>query len=197
MKDIFIILFILFVLSWSGYIYVENFSSDIDYVVSDYDSRKYLVRNLNDKKEAANTLAIMRSRLIDFVDDICKEYSTDDRMVRLRKNFNPDNISESPADSKHTSYSVNKGEKIVFCIRQRDDDNNLMDMNTLLFVAIHELAHIMTKSIGHTQEFWDNMKFLLKYAIKRDKYKYQPFHKEPVRYCGTMITDTPYKHGEE
>ena len=51
----------------------------------------------------------------------------------------------------------------------------------------------MTKSIGHIQEFWDNMKF----AIKRDKYKYQPFHKEPVRYRGTIITDTPYKHGKK
>ena len=30
-----------------------------------------------------------------------------------------------------------------------------------MFVAIHELAHIMTESVGHEPEFWDNMGFLL------------------------------------
>ena len=33
-----------------------------------------------------------------------------------------------------------------------------------MFVAIHELSHVMTKSIGHKQEFWDNFKFLLENA---------------------------------
>ena len=33
-----------------------------------------------------------------------------------------------------------------------------------MFVTIHELAHVMTKSIGHKTEFWDNFKFLLQEA---------------------------------
>ena len=66
-------------------------------------------------------------------------------------------------------------------------------MNTITFVALHELAHVMTVSIGHTQEFWDNFKFLLKFAIAEGFYNYHPYHQQPMKYCGTMITDTPHK----
>ncbi len=60
-----------------------------------------------------------------------------------------------------------------------------------MFVAIHELAHLMTKSIGHKPEFWDNMKFLLEIGIELGVYTKQDFAKNPVKYCGTKITDTP------
>ena len=62
-----------------------------------------------------------------------------------------------------------------------------------MFVAIHELAHLMTESIGHTPEFWDNMRFLLKKAIELKIYIKQDFRKSPVSYCGTKITDSPLK----
>jgi predicted metal-dependent hydrolase len=52
--------------------------------------------------------------------------------------------------------------KLYFCIRQKDEDETLVEENTITFVAIHELAHIMTKSIGHTDEFWNNFKRLIK-----------------------------------
>ena len=38
----------------------------------------------------------------------------------------------------------------------------MFDENTLTFVALHELSHVMTVSVGHKQEFWDNFKFILK-----------------------------------
>ena len=61
----------------------------------------------------------------------------------------------------------------------------------MMFVAIHELAHLMTKEVGHTKNFWDNMKFLLVKAIDIDIYKKQDFNSVPKEYCGTTITDTP------
>ena len=67
----------------------------------------------------------------------------------------------------------------------------MVDSNTLTFVALHELAHIMTVSIGHTDEFWDNFKYLLEYAIKIKVYQRQNFRQHPVKYCGTKITDSP------
>ena len=108
-------------------------------------------------------------------------------------NFNPNNITESDENNKYTSYSINKGEKIVFCLRSRDKDNKLVNLNTMMFVAIHELAHLMTKSIGHTKEFWDNMRFLLKKAIDMKIYTKQDFKNNPQPYCGTQITDSPLK----
>ena len=65
--------------------------------------------------------------------------------------------------------------------------------NTIMFVALHELAHTMTQSIGHTEEFWDNFRFLLKEAIAKGIYKYKNYKEEPEAYCGISITDTPLK----
>jgi hypothetical protein len=126
---------------------------------------------------------------------LSKTYPTDKRVARLREKFDPDQLSEGSADNGYTSYSVNKGEKIVFCMRQKNEMEELMDMNTMIFVAIHELAHIMTESVGHTKEFWDNMKFLLGNAIHQEVgiYTYQPYHTNSKQYCGTMISDTPLK----
>ena len=39
-----------------------------------------------------------------------------------------------------------------------------------MFVAIHEIAHIMTLSVGHTEEFWNNFKFLLENAVELNIY---------------------------
>ena len=62
-----------------------------------------------------------------------------------------------------------------------------------MFVVIHELAHIITKSIGHTDEFWENMKFLLKISIKLGIYQEVDYKNKPEKYCGITITDTPLK----
>ena len=79
---------------------------------------------------------------------------------QLKKNFNSDYITENIPGSLYVAYSVNKGEELSLCIRDKDT-NKFIDNNTILFVAIHELAHIMSKSTGHTEEFWDYMKYLL------------------------------------
>ena len=62
-----------------------------------------------------------------------------------------------------------------------------------MFVVIHELSHVMTKTVGHTTEFWNNMGFLLKKAEKLDMYEPKDYSKEPVDYCGMEINTTPYK----
>ncbi len=111
-------------------------------------------------------------------------------MKRLTKNFRPNNISESSPGNKYTSYSINKGEKIVFCIRNKTDDK-LVDINTMMFVAIHEMGHLASKEIGHVPPFWDNMKFLLEVGIELGIYSKTDYAAAPVSYCGTKITDTP------
>ena len=120
-----------------------------------------------------------------------KLFKTD--LARLVDNFNPDNFSENTPDSKYTSYSVNKGEKIVFCIRDKDEAETLVQENIMMFVSIHELAHLMTKSVGHGPDFWTNFKILLKIAIDKGLYTHMDFNRKPEKYCGTKISDTPLK----
>lgn len=114
---------------------------------------------------------------------------------RLVNNYNPDAISENTPDSTYTSYSENKGQRIVFCIRAKKT-NQMVDLNTMMFVGIHELAHLMTKSIGHTDEFWENMRVLLRIGIRLGIYDCKNYNIESKDYCGTKITDTPLKCGE-
>jgi len=68
----------------------------------------------------------------------------------------------------------------------------LIDENTLTFVAIHELAHVMTESVGHKTEFWQNFKFLLKNAVNIKLYTPIDYKKKNQKYCGMTITDNPY-----
>ena len=112
---------------------------------------------------------------------------------RLVNNFNPDAFSETTPDSKYTSYSVNKGEKLVMCLRSKKEGEKLVKENIMTFVSIHELAHIMTKSKGHYPVFWNNMRLLLKVAIDNGLYKNVDFNKKSEPYCGITISDTPLK----
>ena len=74
----------------------------------------------------------------------------------------------------------------------RNANNTLVDENTLTFVAIHEVGHVMTESVGHGEEFWNNFRFLLQNAVNLGIYKPVDYKKEPTGYCGMDITDNPY-----
>ena len=137
-------------------LYQYHYHSKIEKIVSTIDNRDYEVQIKEDAQEAANLIALIRKNLELLVKHLIKSYSGDDRIQRLKENFKPDNIREGIDDPKYTSYSINKGEQIVLCLRT---NNKLMDINTMMFVVLHELAHICTISIGHTKEFWTNFKW--------------------------------------
>ena len=174
-----------------GYTKYESYTNEVTSCKSTFDNNEYLVRNRDDKHEAANILAKIRKNLEDLIASMKKKYPNDESVIRMGKKFNPDNISESGKSSQYTSYSVNKGEKIVFCIRQKDDNETFVDMNTIMFVSIHELAHVMSKSIGHTDEFWKNFKILLEESINIGIYKKENYTENPKEYCGISVTDSP------
>jgi len=173
------------------YLYIDTKNSNLIFEKAELDGNMYLVRNVDDKAKAANLLATIRQKLDRVIDYLVKKYPEKDNVARLKTKFRAENIEESEAGSKYTSYSVNKGEKIVFCIRSKEKEARLEDENLLVFVALHELGHIMTVSTGHTDEFWNNFRFLLKESIKIGVYKRQDFKKNPQKYCGTKITDSP------
>jgi hypothetical protein len=172
------LVFLLFDTYWSG---------DVEYVESRVDGHKYLVRSLPDKAEAADLLANIRAHLERLVAHLEKSHPDDERTKKIVINFKPEKIREGADNHKYTSYSINKGEQIVFCLRSRDGKDKLVDLNTMIFVAIHELAHIGTEDIGHTDAFWANMRWLLEVAMDIGIYTKQDFESKPVRYCGVDI----------
>ena len=125
--------------------------------------------------------------------DYMKHLHPDDkRTIRLVAGFNPTRISETLPSSDLTAYSENKGEKIAFCLNKTKEGDRLIDLDTLTFVALHELTHIMTESIGHKQDFWENFKFLLENAKIAGVYQPVDYKKKPKNYCGMTINDNPY-----
>ena len=163
------------------------------YVTSTRRPVRFLCRDLPDKQEAADHLADLTAHLQHFVHRLHRAYPTDERVDRLYRRYNPDAVSEQEAQSNMTSYSYNKGEYMVFCIRSRDGKNTLASMNTMTFVGLHELSHVMTVSKGHDETFWENFRFLLAHAIKWKYYVAVDYMSKPKPYCGTHITDTPLR----
>lgn len=162
-------------------------------VSSSVDNKKYLVRNMADKVDAADRLANIRGKILRLMRYLEQTYKDRPFVKQIIRNFDaaPERFAESTPDAAFTSYSVNKGEKVYMCLRQRDESEQLVDENILVFVALHEMSHVGTKSIGHTKEFWNHFAWLLERAEALGVYEYQDFAAHPVEYCGVHITDSP------
>jgi hypothetical protein len=182
---------ILIIFCLLGYTHLENLMNEIGYVRSEIDGNEYLVRNLKDKQIAADLLAKIRIKLEKLCKIMLEKYPDDQDAIRMNERFNPDNITEAGKNNQYTSYSLNKGEKLVFCIRQKDEQETIVDENLILFVALHEMSHIMTTEVGHTPMFWKNFKKILKVAVENNIYTPHDYSKSPEEYCGIKVSDSP------
>jgi len=195
MKELTILMVVLLLIFiWTTYLrknlYLTRVKSDTGH--------SYLVRKLPDKQEAANKLGKITTNLQTLCDH-CKSSETGDKQEavnRLIKKFKTDRIIERIPGSQYVAHSVNKGEELSLCIRDKGSDQLITDNNTIIFVAIHELAHIMSSSTGHTDEFWDNMKYLLEQGSKIGIYTLVDYSKNPTVFCGMTINSSPYKFSD-
>jgi hypothetical protein len=183
-----IIIIILIIICCMNY---YNKNKDITTVKSNVDGRIYMVAKLPDSLDAANKLANINNNILELI-KYCDINNNDvtNNFKRLKK-YNPNTLSELVDKSKYTAYNINKGEEIAICIR--DKNNKLLDdMNSCMFIIIHELAHIMTVTEQHTPEFWENMNQLIDKAGKCGIYTPIDYSKTPKYYCNQLIDKTPY-----
>lgn len=191
-QNIFLYIFIIFILFFCLIIYYQSDAFNLKCIIASKDGNRYCVRERAKLELAANLLASVTQKMKDMVKYMKEKHPDDPRTIRLVEGFNPQKISETLPTSELTAYSENKGEKIAFCLNKSKDGDRLIDINTLTFVALHELSHIMTESIGHKQEFWQNFKFLLENAKASGIYEPIDYKKKPQQYCGMTINDNPY-----
>lgn len=182
-----LIIFFLIIL-FAFLLYQYRYYSNIETIVSTIDNRDYNVQIRDDAQEAANLIAQVRQKLITLVDHMYRTYPSNPKVIKLKNNFNPDVLKEGIDDPKYTTYTVNKGEEIVLCLRT---NGQLVDINVLTFVCIHELSHIGNETIGHDQPFWDFFRELLLEAINIGVYINYDYKAQNVQYCGMTITDSP------
>ena len=175
-------------------IYFQYSYTNMTYVKSDIDNLYYLVRNVSDKRQAANTLARIRENVI-HVANYLFDHRTDKLNMEyveyinlLHSKINNIIIIESTQDSIYTSYSINKGEQIIFCIRSRKNDNKLHDINEMMYVALHEISHVACPIYdNHGPLFKKIFAFIATTAVNIGLYKKMTLPKE---YCGIMITES-------
>ena len=182
----------IFIIGFCLKIYFESDMFHLKCIISDEDGNTYCVRETPKLELVADLLARVTGKLKKLVDYMKEKYPDRENVQRLYKNFRTNKIMETLQTSTYTAYSENKGQKLAFCTTTTKKGNKLIDENTLTFVAIHELSHVMTESVGHKKEFWENFKFLLKNAVNMGIYKPVDYKKNPQPYCGMDITDNPY-----
>ena len=188
----FFYIFVVFVLLLCLKIYSESDAYNLKCIISSKDGNKYCVRERDKLELAADLLATVTARCKEMVKYMNEKHPEDERVKRLVKGFNPKRICETLPTSTLTAYSENKGEKLAFCVNTTKTGNKLIDENTLTFVALHELSHIMTESVGHKDEFWNNFRFLIDEAQKIKIYTPEDYKLKPKEYCGMTINDNPH-----
>jgi hypothetical protein len=195
-EDILGYIIIILILFISYKIYSDSDIFQLKCVVSTVDGDKYCVRERKDVQKASDLLARITEKmklLVEYLDEKYPKESGKDNVRRLVQKFNPKKIVETLPTSEYTAYSENKGQKIAFCLNKKKEDNNhLIEENTLMFVALHEMAHVASKSIGHNTEFWDNFTFLIGEAEELKVYTPIDYSKKNEEYCGMTITSSPY-----
>lgn len=177
-----------------AYIYIDKESFQLKCIVSTVDGNKYCVRDRKKLQQAADLLAKVTHNCKRLVDYMGQTHPENPFVIRLVAGFNPKKIMETLPTSTYTAYSENKGEKIAFCLNKnsKTENDHMIDEHTLTFVAIHELAHIGTKSVGHKTDFWENFKFLLENAKDAGIHDPADYKASPESYCGMKIRDNPY-----
>jgi len=201
----------IFVLIICFYIIVKNFKErGMVYCKSVLDDEYYLVRDRKDKTHAANLLATLKKNIYGITNYMYDRMKTMDRLTdqdRNRYNVNKPYINqlnekirgvvlmESNENSVYTSYSVNKGEEIVFCIRSKTitkilNENDMHDINLIMYVALHEISHVACPEKDHTPLFLKIFNFICNEAVTMGIYKKIDFKNNSEEYCGMTITDS-------
>lgn len=176
---VFVAMFVLYlVVDFNKYVYKK----------SSIDGQIYKVKNNEKAQQSADALSMINIRILKLIAYIKSLDNQPEYSSRLDY-YNPSSIKENIWDID-TTYTVNKGQEITFCLAPRDNNpgnDEIYPINLLMYVAIHELAHVVSISTGHNEEFKKNFNSLLGHAVNAQVYKRIDFNKTPAEYCGIYI----------
>jgi len=188
-----VILLLIFIIGIS--IFYWYYFKSMTFLQSPLDQNYYMVRDLSDKTTAVimlSTIKINTLKLNDYLvknkDEKYKEYKS--YIEQLDGRIKSVSIAESRESSSSTSYSVNKGEELVFCLRSKKEWNKFHNFNTIMYVALHEISHIACPEYGHGPLFKKIFTFITEIAIELSIYTHIDFNKSPEEYCGIYITES-------
>jgi hypothetical protein len=156
---------------------------------------QFLVYNDEQKNESAKLLEVITNNMFKIKDylyqNIEKFPEMKDYIKQLNRNLNKERtlIYENDPKSELTSFSVNKGEEIALCLKSKKT-GSMHNINLMMYVTIHEMAHIACPEIGHGDLFKKIFKFLCEQSIVIGVYKYDDYENNPIEYCGMMLSSS-------
>jgi predicted metal-dependent hydrolase len=193
LKILLIILIIYFIYK-VFFIFNENKS-----IRSQTDNNLYIIRRGNNKsneylQHSANILGIINLRILKLIQHLnnIKTINNTYWIDKLSSRYKYSILSEAAIDERYTTFTINKNDMHI-CLRTRDDKESVYDINILMYVIIHELAHLCNFDKygnpiqGHGIEFKRIFKFLIEESINIGIYDYQNYNDKPVEYCGIII----------
>ena len=170
------------------------------FVKSSIDNNFYLVRDLPDKLIAANMLAKIKLNIIELIDYLDKNKDTKYKeyninIERLKSKINYVIMSENNGNGKETSYSINKGDELIICLRSKINYDKFHDTNIIQYVVLHEISHISSTVYeesynNHGPIFKKIFAFITNVAIEKGYYNKVNFNNNPAEYCGITLTDS-------
>ena len=144
-----------------------------------------------DPEEKLDRLKEIKLRLDKIVEHcVSTKFPDRSKSFRLQQRWKNVSVNETSFNEKTVAYMIDKGTSLNICVTDKKTQQ-LSDMNTTMFVAIHELAHVMSNSWGHGDEFWSNFEELLQAAINIKVYTYVDYSKKNKMFCGTNIYSEP------
>jgi predicted metal-dependent hydrolase len=155
---------------------------------------KFMVVNDINKTTSANLLAELVDRMYKLRNKLInnkktyEEYKQYIDLLEIHFNQTRTSIYENAPNTDLTSYSVNKGEELAICLKSKTGEFH--DINLLMYVAIHEMAHMACSEIGHGDLFKKVFRFLTLEAIKFGLYEKVDYRDIPVEYCGMILSST-------
>jgi len=195
-KNLYIAIIVIILLITTFYYFSKISNTEAVYVKSDLNDREYLVQNLENKEEATYILSIINERILLFRDYLSGNINNYPEFSPYIKQFcervKKIELYENAPDGRYTSYTVNKGEEMALCLRSKKT-GDLHDINLIMYVVIHELAHIACPEVDHTELFKRIFVFFLEVAISIKIYKKVDYQIDPHEYCGLLIKENLLK----
>ena len=191
-KLIFLLLFVIFI-----YLFILNKNKTILKTINikTKSGHSYLLYEDELQNNKAEMLNIIETNMYILKDHLVKNIDSFPKYKKyiklLETNFTKDRtkIFESDPTTDLTSYSINKGEEVAFCLKSKTR-NYLYDINLLMYVAIHELSHIACPDLGHGIRFKKIFKKFIQEAIKIKIYIKKNYNIQPVEYCGMVLNSS-------
>ena len=146
-----------------------------------------------DKHASAETLGELHRRTLVLLDHLRGKYNhhpsgISDREKTLIKRFELAYDNDDFKEEDDEAFNEGKGDTIYICLYDKTE-KKYIDINTLMYVVIHELAHMITSYADgdHGEEFWKNQTWLLREAQSAGIYRYVNYIAYPVKYCNGFV----------